>query len=284
MISFIILNYKSYQDTILCIESILKIKTKIKKSIIIVDNATLNKKELKKLREYTQDIILLDENIGFAKGNNIGCRYAIEKYNSDFLCVLNSDIEIHQEDFIDKIYEIDKKYHFDVLGPKILPEELDSCNPFPAYTDIKQVKKKINYTKTLIFIYQILPLRYLLSLYLKRNRKKIHEPLKNGREVMEKVPLHCCALIFSKKYYEKYTDVFYNKTFLFHEEEFLYQRCLRDNLVFLYHPKIELLHKEGKSLDKKYKNDKYKKIIFKNKEILKSLKLLKKVMKQGREI
>ena len=70
---------------------------------------------------------------------------------------------------------------------------------------------------------------------------------------------------------------FYNDTFLFHEEEFLYLRSVRDNLITLYSPSIELIHKEGQSLNKEFKDD-YKKLIFRNKEIVKSLELLKKEM------
>lgn len=93
-------------------------------------------------------------------------------------------------------------------------------------------------------------------------------------------PLHGCALIFSKKYYKKYKDVFYNDTYLFHEEEFLYYRCKHDNLVFLYSPSIELIHKEGMSLNNRFNNN-YEKMIFRNEEILKSLKKLEDVYMKG---
>ena len=78
-------------------------------------------------------------------------------------------------------------------------------------------------------------------------------------------------------YYEKYTDVFFNDTFLYHEEEFLYQRIINDHLISIYNPDLEVFHKEGASLNSKYKNE-YQKLIFKNEEILKSLLLLEQQM------
>ena len=90
-------------------------------------------------------------------------------------------------------------------------------------------------------------------------------------------------MIFSKKYYEKYKDIFYNETFLFHEEEFIYYRIKRDNLISLYSPSISLIHKEGQSLDKEFNNN-YKKLIFRNEEILKSLELLRKAISNKEEI
>ena len=59
----------------------------------------------KELKKYTKDLVLLTENVGFAKGNNAGCEYAIKKYQPDFLCVINSDTVIEQSEFIDIIYE-----------------------------------------------------------------------------------------------------------------------------------------------------------------------------------
>ena len=277
MISFIILNYKSFKDTTECINSINRIKTDKEKSIIVVDNNSMTPLEKKEILNYTNDIVLLDENLGFAKGNNIGCKYAIDKYNPDFLVVINSDTVIEQKDFIDKIYELYDKYNFDMMGPKILPSDSDSCNPFKAYQTLEEVNNRINYTKKLIFIYQNFILRNLLKLYIKTKRifVKPDKP-KNGLIDKLNIPLHGCSLIFSRKYYEKFDDIFYNDTFLYHEEEFLYLRCKNNNLISLYSPELEIIHKEGQSLNKLYNN--YKKEIFRNKEILKSLELLKKEM------
>ena len=52
MISFIILNYKSFDDTIECIHSIQKIKTNKKISIIVVDNNSLDSVQKKELKKY----------------------------------------------------------------------------------------------------------------------------------------------------------------------------------------------------------------------------------------
>ena len=96
MISFIVLHYKNINDTIECIRSILKQKTNKKISIVVVDNDTLNDFDEKKLKKFDVDLIKLDSNLGFAKANNIGCKHAINKYNPDFLCVINNDTVIDQ--------------------------------------------------------------------------------------------------------------------------------------------------------------------------------------------
>ena len=273
MVSFVILHYKNLNDTIECIESINKLPND--KSIIVVDNGTLNEEEISILKKYTNDLVLNKENLGFAKGNNSGAKYAIKKYHPDFLCVINNDTLINQASFIDEIINLYDKYEFDILGPKILPENSDSCNPFNVYKTLKQVRKRIKYTNKLIKIYKNSFLRNCLNLYIKTKdifRKKI--PNTNGNELAKNVGLHGCALVFSKKYYEKFSDIFYPNTFLYHEEEFLYLRCQRNNLLSLYSPSLEIYHKEGQSLNKEFSNDLYKKLIFRNQEILNSLKLL----------
>ena len=276
MMVFVILHYNNIKETMECVDSLEKFKQKI----IVVSNSK-DYDNLKKIEKRVDKVIINEENIGFAKANNIGCKYAIEKYKPDFLCVINNDIVIDQKDFLDKVEELYKKYQFDVLGPKILPDDLPSVNPFPVYDTLEKIEDRIKYTKKLIKIYNSVILRNLLSCYvlIKSKLKKVSKPVNGDKDELG-VALHGCALIFSKKYYERYETVFYNETFLYHEEEFLYYRCKHDNLTFLYSPEVELVHKEGRSLDNSFNNN-YKKLIFKNKEILKSLQLLETVYKKG---
>ena len=275
MLIFVILHYNNARDTLDCIKSLKKFKSKI----VVVSNSH-DYENLKKIESKVDKLIINDDNIGFAKANNIGCKFAIKNYNPDYICVINNDIIINQKDFVKKINDLYNEYEFDVLGPKILPLETDSNNPFPAYKSLEEIRKKIKYTERLIKVYKSPFKRNLLNLYLKiKIRNKNKKDTQNNEDILGE-PLHGCALIFSKKYYKKYKDVFYNDTYLFHEEEFLYYRCKHDNLVFLYSPSIELIHKEGMSLNNRFNNN-YEKMIFRNEEILKSLKKLEDVYMKG---
>lgn len=276
MMVFVILHYNNIKETMECVDSLEKFKQKI----VVVSNSK-DYDNLKKIEKRVDKVIINEENIGFAKANNIGCKYAIEKFKPGFLCVINNDIVIDQKDFLEKVEKLYKKYQFDVLGPKILPDDLPSVNPFPVYDTLEKIEDRIKYTKKLIKIYDNVILRNLLACYvlIKSKLKKALKPVNGDKDELG-VALHGCALIFSKKYYERYETVFYNETFLYHEEEFLYYRCKHDNLTFLYSPEVELVHKEGRSLDNSFNNN-YKKLIFKNKEILKSLQLLEAVYKKG---
>ena len=274
MFSFIILHYKNIEETINCLNCLKKFSSR-NCNFIVVDNGTLSDSEEHKIKEFTEDVIKLQENKGFAKANNIGVRYAKEKYNSSFYIVLNSDVIIEQTDFIDIIADDYKKYKFDLLGPKIYSPTNESINPFPILKDISNVNAEIKRTKKLIKIYKSAILTFLLDNYLNL-KKKIIKPtiLNNENKNLVNVPLHGCCIIFSKKYVNKYTDVFYNETFLFYEEEFLYQRILKDNLISVYDNKLEIFHKEGASVKKVGQNIR-KSRLFREEKKLESLILLK---------
>ncbi|HEM5053539.1 TPA: glycosyltransferase, partial [Streptococcus suis] len=84
MICFIILHYMVKEETIKCVESILE-REMDNIQIIIVDNLSPNNSG-QELFEYYKgndivDVLLNDENAGFASGNNVGYSYTKEKYN-----------------------------------------------------------------------------------------------------------------------------------------------------------------------------------------------------------
>ena len=88
MISFVILNYNSFDLTKECIKKIRDNKTKYEVKIIVVDNNTLKDNEKKELSKLADKLITNKENIGFAKGNNIGITYAKQNYNPSLVCAL----------------------------------------------------------------------------------------------------------------------------------------------------------------------------------------------------
>ncbi len=275
MFSFIILHYKNIDETLECLTYLSKI-TNNDCHIVIVDNNSLTITEEQKLMSYTKDIIKLPENMGFAKANNIGITYAKEKFDSKYYIVMNNDVYIKDCKFLKKIDDDYKKYQFDMLGPSIDSPSGESVNPFPVIKDLDGVNKRIERAKKLIKIYGNPVTYFILENYIKL-KHRVKQPTKpqNGSNVDTESPLHGCCIVFSKKYLNKYKNAFFNDTFLFHEEEFIYQRVLKDKLISLYDPTISVFHKEGSSIKKSNKSIRNSKI-FKQKECIKSLELLKK--------
>lgn len=114
-VSVIILHYNSLQNTLDCIESLQKIVvpkgTQIE--IIVVDNGS---KENIKYRGVK--IIKNKENLGFAEGNNVGIRYALEN-GADFVLILNNDTYV-EKNFLEELLQVGKQDNkIGILIPKI---------------------------------------------------------------------------------------------------------------------------------------------------------------------
>lgn len=274
VISYIILSYKNLNITLQCIKHLINISKNYVYSIVVVDNNSLLESEINVIKEYTKDVIQLDSNLGYAKANNIGVKYAIKKYNPDFISVLNNDVYISDPFFIKLIENDYKKYNFDILGPQITSPTRESINPFPVITGKNRIHKEIRKGKLMCFIYSSIFLYFLLNIYISFKRLIFPQKAKcNGEKILQKVPLHGCALIFSKNYFRHYIDAFDDSTFLFHEEEFLYARIIESDLISLYDPNLIIYHNEGSSIKLNSKTERMSKK-FKEKERIKSLKIL----------
>lgn len=90
LVFIILLNYNGYKDTIECIESLEKIIYKNYK-IIVVDNASTDESEkILKCKFPKHIFIQTGKNLGFAGGNNIGIKYAIDN-GAEYVLLLNND-------------------------------------------------------------------------------------------------------------------------------------------------------------------------------------------------
>ena len=87
-ISIVIINYNTFSLTCNCIESIIRNERQTSYEIIIVDNHSIERDSSDFLTIFPQvKLISCKENVGFAKGSNLG----IEKAEGDFILLLNSD-------------------------------------------------------------------------------------------------------------------------------------------------------------------------------------------------
>ena len=267
---FVILHYKNISDTLKCINSILALSGS--KKIIVVSNSPLSSSDRYRLSKLVDKLIIMNGNVGYAKANNAGVKYAL-RFNPRFVSVLNNDTYIDCDwlSLCDKIYS---ETSFDVLGPFIVsPFSSGSVNPYKPLCSVSDVCKELSYQRKLLFIYSHRLLCFLLEVYM--GIKHFFRPpkvMENGLVREYNVALHGCALVFSRHYFECYSSCFDEDTFLYHEESFLYQRILRKHLVSVYDPSLVIYHTEGQSLSDMKKYDKLK---FRTEEVIRSLVLLK---------
>lgn len=121
-ISIILLNYNGFNDTKECINSIITNQENNKQfiyDIIVVDNNSSDNSviELKKMN--CIKLIESKHNGGFAYGNNIGIKYALDN-NADYILLLNNDTII-TENCISKLYNKMKEYEdIGIIGSRVM--------------------------------------------------------------------------------------------------------------------------------------------------------------------
>ena len=262
VVTFVLLYYKAYEDTIECIRSIQALeKNKCKVYLVVVDNNS-NDGSYERLCEVMNKdpgIFFLHNsvNLGFARGNNVGILYAKESLNSDFVVALNTDTIISQRNFIDVIASSFNQEHYYVMGPKVIgyykKEEIQS--PIGTVEDNsinKDILKNMIHlaawkTKTISLLRKIRPPKNIIA---------------KGAFLGDKYNCICsgCCLVFSPLFLQEW-DGFYNGTFLYREERILFYVLSRLNCKTMYCDELEVYHKGGASSDIEYNRDEYKKAI-----------------------
>lgn len=261
MTAFVILHYRAIETTRKCVESIQRLYGD--KHIVIVDNASPDGTGRALAQAYAGNpeisVLLNSENSGFARGNNVGIRYACEHVAADFVVALNNDVEILQSDFIIKVDEIYRERPFDLLGPDIIsvfsgihqnPKSLHGCTLESVRRKWKTVKRSQN------------PVLMLLSSGEKNSpalwrrvqrRRRAKQNIDSSRPA-EGVVLHGSCVIFSKRYLDRHPEPFYPKTFMYYEMEILEWLCRQEGCVLRYDPSIAVLHYQYVASKQEYKS------------------------------
>jgi GT2 family glycosyltransferase len=270
--AFIVLHYnkKALPDTFECVDSILKINHQKHINIVIVDNGSKDGSFREITLKYKKDknvkVIENNTNEGYAKGNNFGANYARKMFDPDFICIINNDTIIKQDNLLNLILKEYEESEFHIMGPRIISKQGYDQNPMRInFKDIADIEKKIIennellknlYKKFSIKVFimnskkilrKIKPIRFMFRFLRKLIANEVTEVDYKDRKIS--VQLYGAALIFSRTYIEKYNYIFYPKTFLYHEEDILHYITVRDNLTTIYNPNIEISHKEDVSTD-----------------------------------
>lgn len=283
--TFVILNYNTFDDTKKCIESIrsLNLNTNINYNIIVVDNASTDnsgKKIKEKFNQQDIETILLEQNVGFSKGNNIGYKEAVRRYKSDFIILLNSDTEIPENDFYKIIMKRFKNVGFGVLGPNVY-NPITNTNQSPFYEnkniDINFVNKQIFKNKIHLVRINIQRRIPTFTNYIYKIIKRQKKGNNLFKESNNDACIHGCFMVFSRNFINIFPDGLYDKTFMYGEEDILYYLCKKNNIIEYYDSKLKIYHYEEKSSKNSF-SDQYEAQKFKYNNLLKSLSILKELV------
>ena len=126
LVSILVINWNGIQDTINCINSLLKNNYK-NYNIIVYDNGS-NQDESKELKKKFQnkrniDFVRSEKNWGYDEGCNRAIKYARKKYNPEYYVIANNDILVDPLFLTKMIVELEKNRKIGGASPKIYDSE-----------------------------------------------------------------------------------------------------------------------------------------------------------------
>lgn len=243
--AFVILHYGPAEITMEAVESILKLEyDESEFSIIIVDNASpgnSGKEVQQRVSTFSNVHFISNEtNLGFARGNNVGFKFAKYNLKADFIILMNNDTVIESTDFFKQVQSDYQQEQFAVLGPFIYTPNGVRQNPLRKKLlkgfrlKLTQFYLNLSYILTWAFVAPAIAKLRLFHKSLIRAKKDY---------IQNNIELHGSFLIFSPLYIHKF-DGLDERTFMYCEEEFLFARCVSNKLKTRYNPSIRIRHNE----------------------------------------
>jgi len=226
-VSIIILNWNRAKDTVKCIESFIYLQYP-NYELVIVDNGSTDNSVLQ-IKSRFQDITLIKtgKNLGYAGGNNVGIRYAMEN-KAKYVLVVNNDTELVNPHFLQEmIKKMEEDSTIGIMGPKVFNTD-------------GQVQDTILFIPTLFnCAKESFSLRFLTK------KSKYY----NISQVVKAVSGVCCLI--KKQMIEK-VGLLDEDYFMYAEEQDYCYRAQKGGWKVMYYPIESILH--------------YKELVDKNRE------------------
>lgn len=264
--AIVILNYNNYNDTINCVNSVLKYNTASVK-FFVVDNGSPDKSCVPSLDKYFRStfskdylrvkdgekkdlcdfpnltFITSDINDGYARGNNKALKYIQNDEDAEYILILNNDILFVQDIIPSLIKNVMTLPNAAIVSPLLLKRDGKSID----YNCARKEASVANIILQNIFIALHLNFYDKKRYIIKYDKSKI-----NQSSVKIELPSGSCMLL-RKDIFIK-IGFFDSKTFLFYEEDILYKKTSAMHKVNYLIPSLRCIHLGGQSTSKR-RND-----------------------------
>lgn len=240
-IAIIIVNYKTPQLTLDCLDSIEKNSVNFPVKIFLVDNysgdhsITAFQKYIQSDKTIPIELIISQENRGFSSGNNQGIKKAL-KENYEYLLLLNSDTVMPSDFLISLSKFVNQKPDCDIVA----------CS-------VNNIQHQCEHTVTrarptfrhLIFLYQS---PFWNKTWFPGYKK--HFMMNKNKDMSFSVFTGNAACMLLKKDFFIKTGLLDENTFLFFEEFIIGEKAKKSQMNAYYMPKSGILHYGGESTKK----------------------------------
>lgn len=239
----VILNYNSFEDSKKAVLSVQQAAIKENYHICLVDGGSTNEGEFDQLcrvQSNTVDILKMNENKGYAKGNNVGAKYLIERYNCQYIVIMNPDVLINQKGTIEGLINAIKVSNNEIIGAQPLVDNVDAGIPADMQINVRKV---FSYEDILINSWWI-----LRRIFKKKHEKSLYIDEKPYcKNLKFEVPSGAFFVINARIFDE--VNFFDEDTFLYAEEIILGHKIKKINKAFVLVPQYTVSHYQGKTTD-----------------------------------
>lgn len=121
-VSILLVHYNTDALTHACVRSLSQLKRGgFRTQVIIVDNGSLKPYRLPPAYRNSKlfSVVRSDSNLGFTGGNNLGIHLAVERYNSQYIFLLNNDTTIAPNALQQLLMQMEQDASVGILCPKI---------------------------------------------------------------------------------------------------------------------------------------------------------------------
>jgi GT2 family glycosyltransferase len=259
-IGIVILNYLNWHDTVECIDSLAN-QTTDNYEVVVVDNASKNESFTELYNRYGEEekihLLQSPDNLGFAKGNNVGILYCKKILGLENILVINNDVVFTDPNYLEYLADYPLDETIGVIGSTIIGSDGQNQNPSSNFNPgFKAVFRE--YSIPLLRKYKLSGILHA-GRFVKRRLKK--QTATSGETavvstalVTKPYNLHGSALFLTENYVRQMNGL-YPETFLYYEEEILALVCHKLGLKMVYTDEIEIYHKEDQSSKMSFNNE-----------------------------
>lgn len=238
-IGFVVLGYGNFPMFAECVDWLMKIENIGQCEIVLVDNCspdgTGDKLKAKTAEIKNITVLKNSENQGFAKGNNLGYRYARDVLRCETIVVMNSDVFIQDSSFYRKLVSvIERNRDVAIIAPDVINLNGLHSNPYRTSVLSKKNARKRIVVKQAIRLLLKIGINY-------KGRNRVSFSSAYASEAKNITP-HGACIIYTKPWTDNEDIAFYSQTFLYHEEFFLGAYVDRKQYKSLYSPDVSVLH------------------------------------------
>jgi len=117
-VAIIILNWNRVRDTIECLESVAKVDYPLFEIVVVDNGSTDGSPEAISQLFPDFSLIVNEENVGYAEGNNVGIRYALTQ-GFDYVCLLNNDTIVDRSFLESMVDAAEADPRAGIVGPTV---------------------------------------------------------------------------------------------------------------------------------------------------------------------